>query len=132
MMRFRLLVGFAVPIVSLTIGVLGRKLARDPGWSASDFWVVDQLTLAACGEVIGSIFSAADHSSPGVPPGAAVTGNLVLLVIVLPIHLFGQTLWQDHVPQLPGFRKVIFVRLLLVSDIVGLAVLGAASVLLVS
>jgi hypothetical protein len=54
---YRYCVGLIVPLVMSAIGVLGKKVARGPGWMWEDFYVGTELTLTGVSGALVNLYA---------------------------------------------------------------------------
>ena len=127
---YRWIVGFALPIAILVISTLGKKLARGPGWKSADFFVIDQLSLAAMADSASSIIAAHRPDRRIQPIDQVIWGDMLIIVLAFVFFILGQSIWQDYGPENTNHKPKSFVKLVMAADLVGFLTLAGASLLL--
>lgn len=132
MTEYRYSVGVIVPAFVMAIGVVGKRVARGPGWAAEDLYVGNELTLAG---VSGALVNLADLVlKPDRPFGVLerkLTGaNLAIVLLGLLLYYVALSFRQDFGPESGKSRKKQLFFLLGVSNAIGLATLLGALMLM--
>lgn len=130
--EYRFAVGIAVPIVISAIGVVGKKVARGPGWSQDDLYLGNELTLTG---VSGALVNICDlllkPDSPfGMLQRRLTSANIALVVLGLLLYYVALSFRQDYGPTSGKSKKKQLFVLLGVSNAIGLAILFGALMLM--
>lgn len=131
---YRLSVGFGVPVAILVIGIIGKKVARGPGWDKEDFCAGSELTLAG---VSGALVNLFEFLKPervvfGLLEKKLLGGNIGIAIIGLLGYWFTLSLKQDYGPMSGKSLTVQRVMMLGVSNAIGLGTLFGALLLMAS
>lgn len=129
---YRYSVGFIVPIVLCAIGVLGKKVARGPGWQWEDFSVGAELTLTGVSGALVNLFEflKPDRVTFGLVEKRLLAGNLAVAIWGLLFYYLTLSLRQDFGPASgKPLKKQLWVILGL-SNVIGLGILIGALLLM--
>jgi hypothetical protein len=125
---YRIEVGLVVPLLTLLIGMVGKKILKGPGWQPLDANVGAELSLAG---VSGAIVNLFDLSKPekaiGVLEKRLLHGNILLALLGIVFFCVALSFVQDFTPKSgkPEFKKQL-IWLTIVSNAIGLATLIGA------
>lgn len=128
---YRFEVGILVPVVTLLIGIVGKKIARGPSWERTDFYIGTELTLAG---VSGSLVNLFDLLKPektvGLLEKKLLGGNVAIVILGLLMFYITLSLHQDFGPSSSKSIKKQLFFLLGISNLVGWATLVGALMLM--
>jgi hypothetical protein len=131
MTAYRYVVGVAVPLVTLLIGIVGKKTARGPSWERTDFYVGTEITLAGVSGALVNIFDLLKPDRPiGLLQRKLVGGNIAIVLLGLLLFYVTLSLHQDFGPSSGKSIKKQLFFLLGLSNTVGLATLLGALMLM--
>ncbi len=95
-----------------------------------DFYVIDQLSLAAVADAASSIIAAHKPGRTSDQGAGLVWGNLGILFLGIIIFFVGQSIWQDYGPESVVYKASVFARITVVAALLGFLALAGASLLL--
>lgn len=128
---YRLSIGFGIPVAILIIGIVGKKVARGPGWQKEDFYAGSELTLAGVSGALVNLFEFLKPDRPtfGAVEKSLLRGNIGIAIIGLLGYWFTLSIRQDFANASPLTKNVM---LLGVSNAIGLGTLFGALLLMAS
>jgi hypothetical protein len=129
--EYRYAVGIIVPLVIVAIGVLGKKVARGPGWEYADFYLGNELTLAGVSGTLVNFFDLLKPEQPfGMLQRKLVGANITIAILGLVLYYVALSLRQDYGPESGKSENKQLFFLLVVSNAIGLATLVGALMLM--
>lgn len=129
--EYRYAVGLIVPLCIVIFGVLGKKIARGPKWMREDFYVGSEMTLAGVADSLVNIFDLLKPDKTiGLLEKKLIGGNIAIVIFGLICFYVALSLHQDFGPSSGKSTKKQLFFLLLVSNVIGLATLIGALLLM--
>jgi hypothetical protein len=130
---YRCAVGVIVPLAIVIIGVLGKKVSRGgSGWQREDFHAGTELTLAGISGALVNLFEflKPENVAFGALQKKLLGGNISIALLGFLFYYLTLSLKQDFGPTSGKSNKKQHMMMLGVSNVIGLAVLVGALLLM--
>jgi hypothetical protein len=128
---YRYQVGLIVPLVTLAIGIVGKKIARGAGWERTDFYIGTELSLAGVSGALVNLFDLLkEDRTIGLLERKLLGGNVAIVLLGLLLFYIALSLHQDFGPSTGKSTKKQLFFLLGISNLVGLFTLIGALLLM--
>jgi len=129
---YRYCVGLIVPLVMSAIGVLGKKVARGPGWMWEDFYIGTELTLTGVSGALVNLFEflKPERVTLSLFEKKLLGGNIAIAIMGLLLYYLTLSLRQDFGPASGKSKGKQLFFMLGVSNVIGLGMLFGALLLM--
>jgi hypothetical protein len=128
---YRYYVGILVPLVTLLIGVIGKKIARGPGWERTDFYLGTELSLAGVSGALVNIFDLLrPEKTVGLLEKKLMGTNMTVVLLGLLLFYIVLSLQQDLGAKSASSSTKQILFLLFFSNFVGIITLVGALMLM--